>query len=133
MAASAWQLPKGAILVDTHVANRSTVKTYLLPNETLQPGDNILSVWVGRGSRPAGLLRYVGDVPPPFQDLTAPQMTKGQDAGGAYYALTKSPTKSTSCVAAIRRAGQQSVFLRNCVLGSANEALQPILIKEQLE
>lgn len=116
-----------------------------LVNDTTLKGDNFLLFLAGarNGSdlpafRLESFVDRVGGAPSPFSRVSDSDLRIGEDALGSYFWLEYRSGAQTNCVLAVRRLGLGSrilparaksmdVMLRNCVLGSVDQALAPIL------
>lgn len=141
--AMGWASVPGQLAVMQRTIGNETEQVILLPNATAIPGDNRMILRASRrwGEGP-GRLRVealrsrIGGFPAPFQGLDAGSMTTATDGLGPYsYALQT--FGDINCVLAVRKANGADrlipakrnaldAVLRNCVLGSAEEALMPI-------
>ncbi|WP_146190532.1 hypothetical protein [Palleronia abyssalis] len=114
----------------------------LLPNDTLTPGDNVLMYKdvsrLSLRSHVARTLSSIGGAPAPFEFVTVRDFHTAMDGEGLYKFAVARPLDGTTCVLAIREvtyvglelaigATGTTKILRNCVLGSARDALSPIL------
>ncbi len=116
----------------------------ILPNETAVRGDNVLQV---RAQTPASnrlsefsfseTVARFGGLPAPFEQLNPAGLSTGSDALGSYVYAERTMGVDTVCVLALRRMGVGArplpqgtqaidVMMRNCVRGSAREALAPL-------
>ncbi|MCZ0964197.1 hypothetical protein [Paracoccus benzoatiresistens] len=115
-----------------------------LRNRTLVPGDNILMIRTRSGMRASGplrfeeLVRWVGELPPPFADVTTGEMISDNDELGSYLWTEERFGNDTVCVLGLRRVNSSmrqipggddvmDIMLRNCVAGTSEDALQPLL------
>ena len=116
-----------------------------LVNDTTLKGDNFLLFLAGAQDgtdQPAFRLdtfvTRAGGAPSPFAGISDRDLRSGSDIMGSYFWLEYRSGSQTNCVLAIRRLGVGSrilpgrantmdVMLRNCVLGSIDLALAPIL------
>lgn len=115
-----------------------------LRNQTSVPGDNLVVLRTRSGMRSRGNLRFeefmrrVGEIPFPFKDVTSGELISAEDELGNYLWTEERFGADTICVLGIRRADSSmrqipsggavmDVMLRNCVVGTAEEALQPLL------
>lgn len=115
-----------------------------LRNSTTIAGDNMMILRSRKNDSGAGRLRYeefmrrIGGAPAPFGDLVAGELLSGEDSMGPYFWTERRYGSSTLCVLTIRRvslamrelpgqADAMDVMLRNCVLGSLEEALAPAM------
>lgn len=83
-------------------------------------------------------MRRVGEIPEPFGDVTSGELISGEDEFGSYLWTEERFGADTICVFGIRRIDSSmrqipgggsvmDVMLRNCVAGTAGDALQPLL------
>lgn len=112
-----------------------------LSNRTTVRGDNMIfaRTRVGpRGLRFEEIVAQSGGLPHPFTQASAGQLMQDDDGFGSYFWMSEQIGDSTTCVLGIRRlqAGMRQlppgssgmdVLLRNCVIGSAQDALAPLL------
>lgn len=115
-----------------------------LRNRTLVPEDNVIVLRTRSGVSAGGTLRFeefvrrVGEIPFPFENLSSGELISASDELGSYLWTEKQVGEGTVCVFGIRRldssmrqipAGDSvmDVMLRNCVTGTADDALQPLL------
>lgn len=115
-----------------------------LRNPTTVTGDNMMILRSRKNDSGAGRLRYeefmrrIGGAPAPFNDLNSGELLSGEDSMGTYFWTERRYGSSTLCVLAIRRvsmadrqmpgnADAMDLMLRNCVLGSVEEALAPAM------
>lgn len=117
----------------------------LLDNNTAVPGENELILRAyGSADRPAGKLNFetlrtrLGGFPDPFAEVRSEDFRTGSDAFGGYVWIGRGYGSTVSCVLAFRRLDAETrlipsdrsfldVVLRNCVTGTAQDALAPIL------
>lgn len=118
-----------------------------LPNRTTVPGDNVLLL-LARYFPGENIGRFQYDVfvhqieglPEPFQDMKSGDLTSGEDELGTYFWSEKRYGDTTICVLGLRRlaggvrqlpgnANVLDVMVRNCVNGTAEDALLPISAK----
>ncbi|WP_207209537.1 hypothetical protein [Frigidibacter mobilis] len=116
----------------------------VLTNATTFRGENVLLMrargqdprYVGR-LRLEEFMRRVGGAPAPFTSISDSSLQTGEDALGPYFWTEYSTGTSTLCVLGIRRLEPGSwlppegltvldIMLRNCVSGTAAEALAPM-------
>lgn len=141
----AWiSAPQGLLTLERDLSGEKE-QIVALPNETAMRGDNsiLLRARVGDGAdRPrfqlAEFLERVGGAPEPFGELNDSDLRSREDALGSYFWTEKRLGADTICVLALRRATIEGrplprgtnaldIMLRNCVSGTVEEALQPIL------
>ncbi|ATQ58206.1 hypothetical protein [Paracoccus yeei] len=114
-----------------------------LANRTPVPGDNLVMLRTRNVVSGFGRLRFeslvasFGGLPQPFSSLSSGDLMQAEDEIGAYFWATHSAGGAT-CVLGMRRmnsgmrqlpgnAGVMDVMLRNCVPGSQEDALAPLL------
>ncbi len=139
-----WAAPQGAMVAIQRSLGSEAEQIIGLVNETTIEGDNFL--WlrarVPDGRNPgrfslADFMSRTEGVPVPFARVSDENLRRGSDTLGTYFYLEWRSGGSTNCVLAFRRiAGAErilprgtnvlEVMLRNCVLGSIEEALLPI-------
>lgn len=141
--AMAWASVPGQLAVMQRLIGNEVEQVIALPNGTSVQGDNQMILRASRGGREgAGRLRVealrarIGGFPAPFAGLKTSDMTTDTDDLGAYsYGATV--YGNITCVLAVRKVNAESrpipvrrnamdAVLRNCVVGSADEALMPI-------
>ncbi len=115
-----------------------------LRNRTLVPEDNLIVLRTRSGMSGSGRLRFeefmrrVGEPPYPFADVSSGELIGGSDELGSYLWTEKQLGVGTVCVFGVRRVdngmrqipgggGAMDIMLRNCVVGTAEEALRPLL------
>jgi hypothetical protein len=116
-----------------------------LYNQTAIPGDNFIALRASAfDGRAAGRLRFeefvqaAGGLPTPFSSLTSGDLSGGEDDLGTYLWAEQRVGDSVVCVLALRRLGSDvrqlpgganalDIMLRNCVVGSAERALAPVM------
>lgn len=140
----AWINAPEAQMVLQRELPRATEQRISLRNRTLVPGDNIMVSRTRSGMRARGPLRFeewvrwVGEIPAPFADVTSGEMISDSDELGSYLWTEERFGNDTICVLGIRRVDSSmrqipsgddvmDVMLRNCVAGTAEDALQPLL------
>lgn len=115
-----------------------------LANQTTVPGDNVLVLQARQqaGQEP-GRFRYddfvsrIGGLPEPFQATKSGDLLAGQDELGPYFWAEVRYGDATVCVLGVRHltvgirqlpgdTNTLDVMLRNCVNGTAEDALKPI-------
>jgi hypothetical protein len=121
----------GAFLPSASVAMRQ-----LLPNDTALPGENhILWLPSPRSGRPMSLTRILdasGPLPHPFEFAIHSDFAPVAGGAGGLSYLSAQPAADVTCVlvAGLGRAGHGAsgpMLMRNCVRGSAAEALAPVV------
>lgn len=139
----AWINAPEAQMVLQRELPRATEQRISLQNRTLVPGDNLMALRTRSGLRARGplrfeeLVRWVGEIPPPFADVTSGEMISDSDELGSYLWAEERFGNDTICVLGIRRVDSSmrqipsrddvmDVMLRNCVTGTADDALQPL-------
>lgn len=115
-----------------------------LANPTVLPGDNLMVLRVRDNIVPEARLvfeeftRWTGGLPAPFEGLTAGELMRGEDEMGPYFYAEHRSGPDTVCVFGLRRLNGShreipaqgdvmDVQLRNCLRGSPEEALAPLL------
>lgn len=115
-----------------------------LQNRTLVPEDNLIVLRTRSGMSARGRLRFeefmrrVGETPFPFGDVSSGELVSDSDELGSYLWTEEEFGVGTVCVFGIRRldssmrqipagGGAMDIMLRNCVVGTAEEALRPLL------
>ena len=114
-----------------------------LANATPVPGDNVVmlrsrNVLAGFGRlRFESLVDSFGGLPQPFADLSSGDLLQDDDGVGPYFWATRM-LGDVTCVLGMRRlnagmrqlpgdSGAMDIMLRNCVLGSQQDALAPMM------
>ncbi|RRH78166.1 hypothetical protein EG244_01585 [Falsigemmobacter faecalis] len=140
----AWVVAPGARALYQRPIFEGYEQRISLANPTLLPGDNLLILRARDNIVPEARLvfeeftRWTGGLPVPFEGLTSGELMRGEDELGAYFYAEYRSGADTVCVFGIRRLnGSQrqipangdvmDVQLRNCLRGSPEEALAPIL------
>lgn len=116
----------------------------VLPNNTTLRGDNLLSIRAQTeiSARPtefnlAEIEARFGGLPAPFRDIDPGRLLSGTDSLGSYVYARENIGTDTVCVLVLRRipAGARplprgvhalDVMLRNCVIGTLEQALAPM-------
>ncbi len=139
-----WATPSSAlIMVDRRVAG-AYEQMIGLENSTTLEGDNMLlliarvpdGLATGRFTLDR-LLDRVGGPPSPFRSVDDRSLRSATDGAGTYFWLQYSAGTQTNCVLAFRRmeggarvlprdTNAMEALLRNCVIGTVEEALAPI-------
>lgn len=141
----AWTAQSSAlVLIQRPVAPTTREQIVGLANETTLAGDNFLLLvaygspaTVPRDYTLAGTLERAGGVPFPFVSISDSELRRRADSLGTYFWKEFDTRTGVACVLAIRRLDFDSrmlpantaameVVLRNCVTGSAEEALAPL-------
>jgi hypothetical protein len=143
---SIWAEPPGAIVMLQRKGNGDYEQLIGLENNTTLKGDNFL--WINANNGNTGqvskgldltkLFARFGDIPTPFTRIDSSSLRSANDGQGTYSWQEYNAGPNTICVFAVRRlgVGARSVpagtrvldlVLRNCVNGTANDALAPIL------
>ena len=139
-----WVFAPGAVTALQRNLLNSWEQRIGLPNRTTVPGDNALRL---RARFVPGqdtgrfvyeeFLRRIGGLPAPFTAMKSGDLLSADDALGTYFWAEYRYGDSTICVLGLRRlnAGTRQmpgntnaldVVLRNCVNGTAQDALKPI-------
>lgn len=141
--AMAWASVPGQTTVMQRFIGNEVEQIIALPNATSIQGDNRMIMRASRrGMEGAGRLRVealrtrIGGFPEPFAALKTSDMISADDDLGSFsYATTV--YGQTTCVLAVRKVNPEQrpiparrnavdAVLRNCVIGSAEDALMPI-------
>lgn len=141
-----WAEPPGAMIMLQRNADNDYEQLVGLENRTTLKGDNFLwlnandgrSGQVSKGLDLKRLIARFGDIPAPFSRVDSNSLSSGSDGLGGYFWQEYNAGPSTTCVFAMRRLGTGArsmpagtrvldLVLRNCVNGSATDALAPIL------
>lgn len=137
-----WAAAPEALVMVQRGGNGEAVQIVGLDNATTLSGDNFL--WLRAHAERGGrfelqnLINDVGGVPTPFSSLDNSDLRSGTDTMGSYNWKKWRSGAKTNCVIAFRRLDHGArnmpkatrsldIFLRNCVVGSIDDALQPIL------
>lgn len=114
-----------------------------LTNDASVPGDNLILLRTRNGVSGFGRLRFetlmtsFGGLPQPFSRLKSGDLIEGNDGVGSYFWATETLGNAT-CVLGMRRlnsgmrqlpgnGGVMDLVLRNCVQGTQEDALAPLL------
>ncbi|MTH34006.1 hypothetical protein GL279_05265 [Paracoccus limosus] len=114
-----------------------------LVNDSAVPGDNVMMLRTRNGVSGFGRLRFesllasFGGMPQPFGAVSSGDLIAAEDALGPYLWVSRD-FGDTTCVLGMRRlnsgmrqlpgdGGVMDVVLRNCLRGTAQQALAPIL------
>jgi hypothetical protein len=141
----AWiTAPQGLLTLERSLGGEQE-QIVALPNMTALRGDNriLLRARVGDGAdRPRfqldEFLERVGGAPEPFTGLNNADLRSREDALGTYFWSEKRVGSNTICVLGLRRATVEGrplprgtnaldMMLRNCVPGTVDDALAPIM------
>ncbi|MGO4908475.1 hypothetical protein ACEN2J_09105 [Pseudorhodobacter sp. W20_MBD10_FR17] len=141
-----WAEPPGSMVMLQRTANGDYEQLVGLENRTTLKGDNFL--WLNANNGSTGqvskgldlkkLFERFGDIPSPFTKIDSGSLRSGNDGQGAYAWQEYVAGPNTTCVFAVRRLGSGArsvpsgtrvldLVLRNCVNGTASDALAPIL------
>lgn len=141
----AWSSPQGSLIAIQRDLGADSEQVIGLQNATTINGDNFL--WL-RARAPDGrkagqfnlneFLSRTEGIPVPFSDVSDRNLQRGSDSLGPYFYLEWRSGGSTNCVLGFRRINRGSrilprgtnaleAMLRNCVIGSVEDALLPIL------
>lgn len=141
----AWvNVPQMTMVIQRDLFPYGVEQTISLPNQTNVMGDNQITLRTRQSAGGEGRLRYeefmrrVGGPPVPFKDVNAGELLMGEDSLGPYFWAERRIGSSTFCVMALRRislgarqlpgkADAMDVMLRNCVIGTVDLALLPIM------
>ncbi|WP_142662882.1 hypothetical protein [Paracoccus laeviglucosivorans] len=114
-----------------------------LANDTPVPGDNVMMLRTRNGVSGFGRLRFeslianFGGLPQPFTGLSSGSLVQGDDGVGPYLWASQD-VGDVTCILGMRRVnsgmrqlpgngGIMDIIVRNCVLGSQQDALAPLL------
>lgn len=140
----AWTAQPSGLVLTQRRAPRSRQQIIGLANETTLRGDNFMLLvaygspaHVPRSFRLETVLETAGGVPYPFEELTDSDLNRQRDSLGTFFWKEFDTRTGVACVLAIRRLDYETrmlpantaameVVLRNCVPGSAREALAPM-------
>ncbi len=141
-----WAEPPGSLVMLQRKGSNDYEQLVGLENRTTLAGDNFL--WLNANSGSTGqvskgldlkkLFARFGDIPAPFTRIDSNSLRSSSDAQGTYSWQEYSAGPNTTCVFAVRRLGSGArsvpagtrvldLVLRNCVNGTATDALAPIL------
>lgn len=139
-----WVNAPAGLLTMQRALGPQAEQKIVLTNATTFRGENVLLMrargqdprYVGR-LRLEEFMRRVGGAPEPFTEISDSGLQSGEDALGPYFWTEYSTGTSTLCVLGIRRLEPGSwlppegltvldIMLRNCVTGTAEEALAPM-------
>lgn len=143
-ASRAWISPDGLQLVFHRDLPGGAEQRVLLANHTPVAGDNQMVLRIRQTYGEAGRLRFedfvhrIGGLPAPFEAFSPGSFIDGEDDLGPYSWAEERVGAEIICVLAVRRlatgrrhlpaqADAMDILLRNCVVGSADQALSPIL------
>lgn len=137
----AWVNPPDVILVMERQWRNRVEQKLALPNRTSLPGDNFIFLQTVSTPNPLGMrletaLDSIDGLPSPFSEDDLGVMRSREDAAGALAWAEWTSGAGTTCVLAMRRltVGERALpervtaldmVMRNCVRGSADEALAP--------
>lgn len=148
-AQQAWVSAPGALVVIERRLPNSAEQRIGLENKTLVPGDNFLFLRTHGLIGLPGPFRFddftamAGGLPVPFTTMKSGDLQTAQDAAGTYFWADSRSGVNTVCVFAVRRldaatrqmpdsSGSMDILLRNCVDGTNQQALRPILAESVL-
>lgn len=132
-----------ALVVFERALGQALEQRIVLPNLTAMRGDNVLHVRAQTGDSArlsefnfAEIAARFGGLPAPFERLSEGGMMSGEDSLGSFVYASESIGTNTVCVLVLRRLtvgarplprGTQAldVVMRNCVLGTREQALAP--------
>lgn len=138
----AWINPPGMTFVMARGLLNSIEQRVGLPNDVPVPGDNlvVLRARVGAGGNLQfeEFMRRTGGAPMPFQSIGSGDLRSGEDSLGTYLWAEQTFGTDITCVFGLRRltgamrelpaeATVMDVMLRNCLRGTAQQALAPML------
>lgn len=139
----AWINPPGLRFAMQRGLVNGSEQRLLLENLTAVKGDNLIvlrsrnAFGFAERLRYGDLLRRVGGLPPPFAHMKSGDLTAESDEAGGYLWAEERYGVNTVCVLALRRIDETmrqlpprvksiDMMMRNCVNGTAEEALVPI-------
>ncbi|CAM3331199.1 hypothetical protein PANO111632_14675 [Paracoccus nototheniae] len=139
----AWINAPGVVMVMQRGLRGESEQRVALDNRTTVPGENLLILRAqdlgGRAARLnfEALLRRIGGAPAPFATVRAGDLTADEDEIGPYFWTEQRFGDDVVCVLGLRRvtssqrllpgnATVMDIVLRNCVQGSAQDALAPL-------
>ncbi len=140
---SSWvQVPDGVLTLERAVGPDREQRV-ALRNESTLPGDNWLLLrartrgGVNAPLRSNEFVTRTGGIPTPFTSLREGNLNSATDALGSYHWAEERVGADTVCILALRRIGEaerimpsganvMDVMMRNCVVGTREEALAPI-------
>ena len=143
-AARAYVNSPAALLVLERDLGSAVEQRITLPNETSLAGENkiLLRAQTSGSASPNRLIKTelmtrFGGAPAPFSATSGQQFMTVEDRYGAYVYTTRQMGNGVTCVLALRRVQTGArplpqgstaldIMLRNCVQGSAEQALAPI-------
>lgn len=135
--------PQALLVLERNIGG-AVEQRVVLPNDTSIPGDNVLHLraQTATSARPQEfnldeIAARFGGLPAPFGRADPGSLLSGQDALGSYVYARQSLGVDTVCVLVLRRltAGARplpqgvhalDVVLRNCVVGTLEQALAPM-------
>lgn len=140
-----WAAPPAPLVMIQRQIGSESQQLIALENTTTLEGDNFLLL-IARlpDGRNAGrfilkdFIARVGGAPYPFRTVSESSLRSAEDSAGSYFWLQYNAGAQTSCVLAFRRlegsarvlpsgTNVMEALLRNCVVGTVEEALLPIL------
>lgn len=139
-----WVSASAGIMTMQRQLGPQAEQKIVLKNATTFRGENVLVMRArGKDPRYVGRLRLeefmrrVGGAPAPFTEISDSSLQTGEDALGPYFWTEYSTGTSTLCVLGIRRLEPGAwlppegltvldIMLRNCITGTAEEALAPM-------
>lgn len=140
-----WAEAPGAMVVTQRSTRSGGQQLVGLANDTSLAGDNFL--WLNANATGGGqlgsrlrleqVIARAGGVPSPFTTLDNRNLRSGEDSLGAFFWQEYRSGAQTNCVLAVRQlkggaralpqgTRELEVVLRNCVIGTVEEALYPI-------
>jgi hypothetical protein len=141
---AAWVNAAGMTSVLERGLVNSSEQRIGLVNRTAVPGDNLMILRSRDRFGQIGRLRFdefmkrIGEVPAPFADVKSGDLRTGSDALGTYFWAEQRMGANTLCILGLRRLGAGGrqlpgdadaldVLVRNCVNGTTEEALAPLM------
>jgi hypothetical protein len=135
--------PEALLLLERNLGGALDQRV-VLPNRTSVPGDNLMLIraQTSDSARPTEfnfeeIAARFGGMPVPFQRIEPGGLLTGSDAMGSYVYARENLGVDTICVLVLRRIGANArplprnvhaldVILRNCVVGTVDQALAPM-------
>ncbi|MCC5969269.1 MAG: hypothetical protein JJU15_04930 [Pararhodobacter sp.] len=137
----AWVNPPELILVMERRGRTHAEQKLALPNRTSLAGDNFIYLQTVSTPNPLGMrfeaaLENIGGLPSPFTEADLGAMRAREDSAGSLAWAEWTSGAGTTCVLAMRRLTVENralpervtaldMVMRNCVPGSADDALAP--------
>lgn len=136
-------VPEAVLVLERNLGG-AVEQRIVLPNTTTVQGDNVIHVRAQTSdSADLGGFNFdeiavrFGGLPAPFERASSSGLNSGRDALGSYVYATERLGAGTTCVLVMRRLGVGArplprgtqaldIVMRNCVNGSAQQALAPM-------